>query len=284
MTSIQAESTLRGASGEHAGARDAWLGPEATQAAFPLGGIGTGNISLGARGDLRDVEIWNEPRKGLILPCSFFALWAQADGAAGVTRVLEGRIPPPYAASHGIHPNLGGGLPRFAESRFRGRYPTAELELRDPDVPLEVDLLAYTPLVPLDPDESDLPCAVFRWRLTNRGAVAVRATVVGSLLNPAGFAGVDAFGNLKSNPHGAARNDWRDDGRARGVFFGAPPLSPSDLAWGNAALATTESPATPKPTWFRGGWYDALREFWDDLSADGYLTATPPTRRAPARR
>jgi hypothetical protein len=40
--------------------------------------------------------------------------------------VLEGRIAPPYAASHGIHPNLGGGLPRFVE-RFRGRYPAAGL-------------------------------------------------------------------------------------------------------------------------------------------------------------
>ena len=35
----------------------AWFAPEATQVAFPLGGIGTGNVSLGARGDLRDVEI-----------------------------------------------------------------------------------------------------------------------------------------------------------------------------------------------------------------------------------
>ena len=68
----------------------AWMGPDATQVAFPLGGIGTGNISLGARGDLRDVEIWNEPRKGLVLPFTHFTLWAQADGAASVTRVLEG--------------------------------------------------------------------------------------------------------------------------------------------------------------------------------------------------
>src|SRR5205823_9234062 len=144
-----------------------WFGPDATQAAFPLGGIGTGNISLGARGDLRDFEIWNEPHKGLVLPFSHFTLWAQAAGAASVTRVLEGRIPPPYPSSHGIHPNLGGGLPRFAVSRFRGRYPTAELELRDPDVPVQIALLAYTPFVPLDPDESGIPCAVLRWQLTN---------------------------------------------------------------------------------------------------------------------
>jgi uncharacterized protein (DUF608 family) len=249
--------------------------------AFPLGGIGTGNISLGARGDLRDFEIWNEPRKGLTLPYSHFSLWARAGEGESVTRVLEGPIPPPYPASHGIHPNLGGGLARFAQSRLRGRYPTAELELRDPEVPVDIDLLAYTPFVPLDPDESGLPCAVLRWQLTNNGSVRVRASVVGSLLNPAGFAGTDPFGNLTSNPHGDTHNAWCDDALVRGVFFDAPPVPPTALSWGNAALATLESPTTAKPAWWRGGWYDALREFWDDLSADGYLTETGSNASAP---
>jgi len=37
---------------------------DAREAAFLLGGIGTGNISLGARGELRDWEIFNRPGKG----------------------------------------------------------------------------------------------------------------------------------------------------------------------------------------------------------------------------
>src|SRR5437773_799883 len=72
-----------------------WFGPDATEIAFPLGGIGTGNISMGARGNLCDFEIWNEPRKGLVLPYTHFALSTQADGEPSITRVLEGRIPPP---------------------------------------------------------------------------------------------------------------------------------------------------------------------------------------------
>src|SRR3954451_16248297 len=35
-----------------------------SQIAFPLGGIGTGSISLGGRGQLRDWEIYNRPDKG----------------------------------------------------------------------------------------------------------------------------------------------------------------------------------------------------------------------------
>ena len=32
--------------------------------ALPLGGIGTGTVSLGGRGELRDWEIMNKPAKG----------------------------------------------------------------------------------------------------------------------------------------------------------------------------------------------------------------------------
>ncbi|MGH2387916.1 MAG: GH116 family glycosyl-hydrolase, partial [Chloroflexota bacterium] len=207
-----------------------WYGPDANEVAFPLGGIGTGTISIGARGNLRDFEIWNEPRKGLVLPYTHFTLWSQSGSGPSVTRVLEGRIAPPYAASHGIHPNHGGGLPRFAESRFRGRYPTAELELRDPDVPVAADLLAFTPFVPLDADESGIPCAVFQWTLTNRSAEAVKATIVGSMLNPAVFSGTDEFGNLRSFPHGETRNVWRGDDRANGVVFEGPEVADTDLS------------------------------------------------------
>ena len=264
--------------GEPADGGGEWRTPDANEVAFPLGGIGTGTISIGARGNLRDFEIWNEPRKGLTLPYTHFSLWTQTGDAPSVTRVLEGRIPPPYAASHGIHPNHGGGLPRFAECRFRGRYPTAELELRDPDVPLEVGLLAYTPFVPLDADESGIPCAVFQWTLTNRSDRVVRATIAGSMLNPAVFSGTDPFGNLRSYPHGQTRNSWREDDTARGVFYHGPEVDASDLAYGNAVLATTAAATTAKPEWFRGGWYDTLREFWNDLSADGRLNELDPSQ------
>ncbi|MDB5073877.1 MAG: glucosylceramidase, partial [Chloroflexi bacterium] len=253
-----------------------WHAADANEVAFPLGGIGTGTISIGARGNLRDFEIWNEPRKGLTLPYTHFTLWSQAGDSPSVTRVLEGRIPPPYAASHGIHPNLGGGLPRFAESRFLGRYPTAELELSDPDVPLEAKLLAFTPFVPLEADESGLPCAVFQWTFTNRSAENVRATVVGSMLNPAVFSGTDPFGNLRSYPNGNTRNTWKGDENVQGVFYEGPDISDTDLTYGNAVLATTAPRTTAKPEWFRGGWYDTLREFWDDLSSDGLLTELDP--------
>jgi len=69
--------------------------------AMPLGGIGTGTISLGGRGDLRDWELVNRPAKGFKPRHTFFALWARPAGGEAVARALEGAILPPYEGEMG---------------------------------------------------------------------------------------------------------------------------------------------------------------------------------------
>ena len=123
----------------------------ASSAAFPLGGIGTGNVSLGARGDLRDWELFNSPNKGNQLPNTFFAIRVQAGSRPPLTRVLEGPRSGPHDLSHGYHPATGAGLPRLAGSRLRGEYPLAFVEFEDPKLPVKVELEAFTPLIPLNP-------------------------------------------------------------------------------------------------------------------------------------
>ena len=59
---------------------------DASVAKFLLGGLGTGNISVGARGELRDWEIFNWPGKGQFVPFSFFAIWAKEEGKSQYLR------------------------------------------------------------------------------------------------------------------------------------------------------------------------------------------------------
>ena len=72
-----------------------FTGSKLRMIAFPLGGIGTGTISLGGRGQLLDWEIFNRPDKGNQLSYCFPAIWAQVQGKKPVARVLEGRMEPP---------------------------------------------------------------------------------------------------------------------------------------------------------------------------------------------
>src|SRR5438105_5718409 len=95
-----------------------YTGAAAKEVAFPLGGIGTGTVSIGARGELRDWEIFNRPAKRRILPFSFVALWVRPEGGSGAMRVVEGPVQPPFRGSNGFNRESGQGLPHFQRARF----------------------------------------------------------------------------------------------------------------------------------------------------------------------
>ncbi|HIH88600.1 TPA: hypothetical protein HA344_05245, partial [Candidatus Bathyarchaeota archaeon] len=245
-------------------------GPEATQAAFLLGGIGTGNVSVGSRGELRDWEIFNRSGKGQRMPYGFFSI-AVKQGEKVETRVLEGRLVPPYAESHGFHPSTTAGLPRFAHSSLSGEYPLCWVTLHDDELPIDVTFEAYTPLIPHEPDDSGLPAAALTYTVKNTGVEPIEATIVGSITNLVGFTGVDQFGALKTGGFGGNVNEARKEQSISGVYLHSGKHPDSDTLHGSLALATTNKRATAKPHWLRSGWWDALREFWDDLQ-DGALT------------
>lgn len=238
------------------------------RAAFPLGGIGTGNVSVGTRGELRDWELENRPDKGRRNPFSFFAIYAKPEGRASVTRVLEARHVGRHDWEEGYPADALAGLPRLAGSTMYGRYPVADIEFEDDVLPVDVSLRTFTPLVPLDPDASGIPGAVLRYRVHNPGSRPVAVTVVGSVSHTAGR-GEGAFGMR-------ARQSvrWRDDGTVRGLDFGVR-LPEDDFGYGTLALTTTDASVTSKPQWVTGFWPDGPRLFWNDLTEDGLLGPEP---------
>ena len=143
------------------GPQRTFTGPSLAEVGFPLGGIGTGTVSLGGRGQLRDWEIFNRPGKGKVLPYTFFSIWARPEGGMALARVLERRLLPPYAAGHGLPTATVSGLPRLQEARFRGEYPFAWIEFEDDGLPLAVCLEAFTPFIPGNADASGQPVAIF---------------------------------------------------------------------------------------------------------------------------
>jgi non-lysosomal glucosylceramidase len=243
----------------------------ATALAFPLGGIGTGNVSIGARGELCDWEIFNQPGKGRLLPNTFFSIRAQTGDAEPVTRVLEAQLQAPHTRSHGYHPSTAAGLPRLARATFHGAYPFARVVFDDPHLPVLVELKAFTPLIPLDPEDSGIPCAIMTYTVTNVAPQPTELTLVGSIVNPVGGLAFDDYGNLTPRDARQNVNEFRDEGELRGLLLRSEQFAPGDLGYGDLSLATTHSDVTVKRTWLRGAWYDFLQEFWDDLSRDGRL-------------
>src|ERR1041385_5711662 len=144
-----------------------YTGAEAKEVAFPLGGIGTGTVSIGGRGELRDWEIFNRPAKRRILPFTFVALWAKAEGETPLVRAVEGPIQPPYTGWNGYSRESGQGLRHFQKATLTGKYPIATVDFEDSALPVSVSLEAFTPFVPLNVDDSSLPTAIFKYRIAN---------------------------------------------------------------------------------------------------------------------
>lgn len=205
-----------------------YMGPQrvfksdAGEAAFPLGGIGTGNISIGARGELRDWEIFNKPGKGNKMPYSFFCIWAKPYGGGKVAKVLESRIRPPYNQTHGYLPGLVAGLPHMDDSALQGEYPFVRINFKDRDLPVNVSLEAFTPFIPLNADDSGIPGAVMRYIVMNTGERDVDVTIAGSMVNLAGFSGFDDFGNMIQVD--GLQNEYKTDKRLKGVFYTSTKL------------------------------------------------------------
>ncbi|MAG35341.1 MAG: hypothetical protein CL878_03705, partial [Dehalococcoidia bacterium] len=254
------------------GPQRTFTGEALREIAFPLGGIGTGSVSLGGRGNLQDWEIFNRPGKGVGLPFTFFALWARPEGGPSVARVLERQLLPPYTAGHGLPRTEVAGLPRLVEAQFRGEYPFATIAFEDPSLPLAVELEAWNPYVPLEADDSGLPVAIFRWRLQNTGTVPVHATVALSVSNPAE--------HDPSAAGGQTVNEWMETGTARGLRLTGAAASTAPDA-GSLAVATAWPDVTYRTRWERAGGPDSLQSFWDGFRADGRLPDRPPPDPAP---
>lgn len=243
---------------------------QATQAAFPLGGIGTGNVSIGARGDLRDWEIYNAPAKGTYLPNTFVAVSLLPTGGERITRVVEGPVSGTHALSHGYHPHTGVGLPRFAQSSLAGTYPIAEFAVNDPAVPATIALEAFTPFVPLHPVDSGIPGAIFNYTITNTGAVPLTATLVFSLYDACDGVHFDKYGNIIGK--GGSQISTHHDGTWQGIHMRNNQVQSAAVDYAELALATSHPHVTTRTAWLRGGWWDYVQDFWDDLHADGAIT------------
>jgi uncharacterized protein (DUF608 family) len=240
-----------------------YSGRQLAMIAFPLGGIGTGSISLGGRGQLRDWEIYNRPDKGRSPVYAFPSIWAKRGNAKPVARVLEARLMPPYAGSSGLGSDNAPGLSRLESATFTGEFPMARIAFQDSHLPVHVTLETFSPFIPLDPDASGLPVAILRYRVRNPGPGVATVSVAFSIDSPVG------------KLHGG-------DGRSiefrsadlQGLFMNNPELKDADPLRGSFALCVLQ-PSDGRVSYLRGWpaakWWASPNLFWDDFIEDGQL-------------
>ena len=240
--------------------------------AFPLGGIGTGSISLGGRGQFRDWEIFNRSDKGRSPDYAFASIWAQVGNAKPVARVLESRLLPPYASTSGLGPANAPGLSRLARAAFTGEFPLARIAFQDARLPVRVALEAFSPFIPLDPDNSGLPVAVLRYRVTNPGAVKATVSIAFSLDNP--VAPSSGRRGPESRVNELRRSPESGTAEIQGLYMTNPGVAETDPQKGSFALCLLgagDGRVSALRGWPAAKWWASPMLFWDDFSDDGRL-------------
>ncbi len=252
-------------------------GQQLRMISFPLGGVAAGSIGLGGRGQLTDWEIFNRPNKGFRPPYAFPSIWVRAGAGEPVARVLESQILPPYEGQDGLGANNVPGLSRLESAVFTGEYPLAHIDFEDSSLPVKVELDAFSPFIPHEPDESGLPVAILRYRVTNPGLVEASVGIAFSIENPV---------NTKEESGGAARekanagrlNEYRSGDSIVGLAMANPALAADDPMAGEFVLAaTTENSAAAScwQGWPAGRWWNSPLQFWDQFSKTGDLGSKP---------
>ena len=241
-----------------------YKGENARYTSFPLGGIGTGSIGLGADGRLRDWEIFNRPSKGSVNGFSHFAVRAEQGGKVVDTRVLNGpftgnragEIEADALNSFGFGPRREemAGFPTFEESTLTGPYPVASLRFADRRFPGNVTLTAFSPFVPLEDRLSSMPVAMFEFTISNASEAAIDYSLFGCLAFP--------FGNVDVSVSHA---------KDVTVISGKSPEDQQSVEYGELSIACDQPDTSHQRHLFRGSWFDMMEVYWQDISRSGSM-------------
>lgn len=169
---------------------------------IPLGGLGTGSVELRQDGYFHEWQVMNNAPWGTgpvvdVPPdAAFFAIHAHADmqGAAYRRTAVLG-LPPDYSGRFSLlghflnDPYHMPWLEHASHIAAEVRFPFTRLAymLGNGTFPISVVLEAFSPFIPLDPENSGLPLACFTFHLTNNTLDRFAVSLLGGLRNLTGY-------------------------------------------------------------------------------------------------
>jgi len=201
---------------------------------MPVGGIGCGTIYLGGDGRLWLWDVFNKNQTGVIYKnvkwhekIQFnFDFLRPFDGANYVEPVKDVR---PLEQGFALRIQFKGTTivkklqaDDWEEVSFEATYPMATVRYIDGKLPLAITLKAYSPFIPLNEDESGLPCTILTFSLENKSDSDATVTLIGWLENKSSYysaTGEEYFhvnevkreGSLTSVIGSASSYNWVDE-------------------------------------------------------------------------
>ncbi len=171
------------------GKPETYSGKELVYIGMPVGGITAGQVYLGGDGKLWLWNIFNEQHNGVVEKT------IRHDGRKVRARDGSNYVVPiepdsPFEQDFSIKVSQNGqewqktlDYKGFEDMTFKGQYPIGNIAYRDEKLPVDIDLEAFSPFIPLDWEASSYPATVMRYTVHNKSSAKVGCTLTGHLEN-----------------------------------------------------------------------------------------------------
>ncbi len=234
------------------------------ESGVPLGGLGVGKVELYADGGFAKATTnHNWDRDTGFLRDAFFAVAAEGDPG------WQGRLLRLFPDGE------YGGVTKPQGTRYVGLFPRAWIDFSDTTFPLDARITAFSPLIADDVDDSALPLAFFRVRLTNHGLSAVKARVAFSWPNLIGYGGMRG---ISWNPLFGNKQEAVSAAPLEGLRFESTADRPGIEANVQGIHLTAVEPKNGDAVWRVGTWASGgdTIPWWDAFASGGQPSAPEP--------
>ena len=240
-----------------------YTGAHLNKVAFPIGGIGTGMFCMEGTGAISHVSVKNR-MDFFNEPCAFAAVCIK--GQTNVARVIEGPIPD-WKYFGGPMTGRGSkgatyGLPRFRKASFLARFPFGTVSLTDDAIPLNVEIMGWSPFIPGNSDDSSLPAGALEYRFKNPTDKRIEGVFSFHSRN---FMAIDPQRGHSISPMNG------------GFVLTQPGTEEAPHEQGQFAVFVDDKEAVVDHGWFRGAHYDAFTLVWKNIH-EGVLLNNPAVK------
>ena len=240
----------------------------------PVGGFGAGTFSRSFRGEFERWHLKTGVHKYQIVPANQFSVFAKREGdSAGYAQVLATDAPSNHAlAAWKWNYPVGHG-------EYAALYPKSWFHYKTAEMPVELTLEQFSPILPNNYKETSYPIAIYDWYAVNPGQKKVTVSIMFSWTNMVGwFRGTrhdfQEANNLQNI--NTARSEQISGGVMKGIVFDRLRKTPVQADWdGQFAIAAVESPGVQVSFVQTFMTSSDGADVWEPFSSSGVLPNSP---------
>jgi non-lysosomal glucosylceramidase len=180
--SLPGPTKIRGKKLLDRGKPEVFSGSDLKYIGMPIGGCFAGTVYLGGDGQLWNWDIFNQVRLGAVDRKDTVFMGDNLNAMSGANYVDPVQQTSPFRQRFAL--KIGEREVKFGEIFFRGEYPVGKVQYRQADADLEMDLIAWSPFIPLDIEDSSFPATTMSFTVKNTGKEELKVRLSYSLENP----------------------------------------------------------------------------------------------------